>query len=370
MPPKRAIAEDAPAAAVEPGAGAAPEVDPWAGCVASEASVTAFKNLLMTPESLHESRAAFDDKAAFMKMLMDTAGVTMFEAALVVSFVRKKFAGDDPVYSPAGGSLPGAASPSFTPVSPYFTGYPSSAAPTSPSVASTAEQRENTEGACEIVRESMTLGLRAMATLAAYPLERAAIRAKLVSKRATDGGETFRMTKGDEESFKEHMGELCVWWGELDPPLNALVSRVNHVLANAPPWEDGGRDYMQKYLTKYNNTFPVRYDSVLLNKVNAKHMRMMSKERVDSRFILDASAKLDVVMRQLAAYDLETSLSDPPAITSGNEAASDVFGGRCRGCLEEGHKVGNCPHSDAIASKLRAAFIAGQKSKIKAAASS
>ena len=47
----------------------------------------------------------------------------------------------------------------------------------------------------------MTLGLRAMATLAAYPLERAAIRAKLVSKRATDGGETFRMTKGDEESF-------------------------------------------------------------------------------------------------------------------------------------------------------------------------
>jgi hypothetical protein len=102
MPPKRAIAEDAPAAAVEPGAGAAPELDSWAGCAASEASVTAFKNVLITPESLHESRAAFDDKAAFMKMLMDSTGVTMFEAALVVSFVRKKFAGDDPVYSPAG----------------------------------------------------------------------------------------------------------------------------------------------------------------------------------------------------------------------------------------------------------------------------
>jgi hypothetical protein len=335
-------------------AAAANSDNPWDGCSVKDETLLRLIELGIIPATLNEARAAYDSKAECLAMIVETAKVTPFEAALILGFVRKKF-NDVEDGSPAPSHLPST-------LHNVLDASPGSASLTS---SSAGEDRETREGTSEIVRESLSLGLRAMSTMASVSgPDRAAIRTKLLSKRATDGGEVYKLSKGDEESFREFIGDMCVWWGELDPPLNAAVSRANHVLSNIPPWEEGGSEYMQRYLLKHNNTFPCRYDPVLLSRSNTKYIKLLSKDKKDMQKVMDASAKLDAVLVQLASYEVETSLSDPPLNTSGNpDGADSGFGGRCRACLEEGHKAANCPHSEAIGAKLRAAFIAGQKSR-------
>jgi hypothetical protein len=220
---------------------------------------------------------------------------------------------------------------------------------------SVAEQRENIEGTCHLIRNANLLGVTTLTVLGAHAAdddEAKAIINKAIAKRSGDGGAVIKAIRGGEDKFNEHVEELCQMLADLPEPMMFAVARIRVCLNQAPPWKAGGKEYWEKYLMRHAYVFPVRFDQLLQQNAHNKALASLVKNLGDLNRIDGAVSQLDHIEAQLAM------------MSEAGDACMGVglsFRGRCNKCLEEGHVVKDCPHSAETALKLRAAFCNGHK---------
>lgn len=228
--------------------------------------------------------------------------------------------------------------------------------------------RETEEGKRAGIRMANLLGVTALSVLLSQPDDppgaRQLLLQKAVSKRASDGGgAVLKALNQGEVQFDEHMTSLVTWLGDLDPPMMYAVARIQHVRAQAPPWKAGGKEYHEKYLMRHAFVYPVRFDQELQTKAHNKALSTMVSKLGDLKRLDEARAQMDGISAQLAALgdggvNWQDGGSDGTCALqpSGHRAAH-----QCSKCLEDDHTVKNCPHSSEVASKLRKAYVNGQK---------
>ena len=347
--------------------GVSSTVDNWAGCLATPVSIELLASKGMSFDKLVVLSRTFPDPVGFHKAVNDLAGqeadqVSALDLYMVQDFLKgcaADVAAASPstqAYSPQASQVAQAQAGSATPAS-----VPSSQAPhhlLSPSSAvSGSEARETIEGTSECIRNANLLGVTTLTVLTAHAngdeAARQATIGKAIAKRATDGGVVLKAIRASEEKFMEHIEELCQWLADAENPLMFAVARIRVCVNQAPPWKAGGKEYWDKYMTRYTYVFPVRFDQLLHQNAHNKALAGLVKNLGDLGRIDEAMVQMDDLSMHLASMEQGDVCANLNSLT---------LKGKCVKCLEDGHSVKDCPYPSDVAVKIRAAFCNGHKS--------